>query len=208
MITRTLSAALVSLALSLAARAELAPSPTDARPLAVGAHVPFATLKTADGADLDLSVALAAKPTLVIFYRGSWCPYCNKHLAALVDIEPKLLALGYQILAISPDEPANLRVMSEKNHLNYQLLSDRGMAASEAFGVAFRVDSATVTKYREYKIDLPPVPGEPTARWLPVPAAFLIGRDGVIRYVYSNADYKVRASADALLAAAQQNPAN
>lgn len=208
MTTRTLSALVVSLVLALAARAELAPSATEARPLAIGAHVPFATVRTAEGADFDLSAALAAKPTLVIFYRGSWCPYCNKHLAALVDIEPKLLALGYQILAISPDEPAGLRTMSEKNHLNYRLLSDRGMVAAEAFGVAFRVDGATLEKYREYKIDLPPVPGEPTARWLPVPAAFLIGRDGVIRYVYSNADYKVRASVDALLAAAQQHPAN
>lgn len=208
MIPRLLSALLASLALTLAARAALAPSAAAARPLAVGAHVPAATLKTADGAAFDLGAALADKPTLVIFYRGSWCPYCNKHLAALVELEPKLLALGYQILAISPDEPAALRTMAEKNHLNYRLLSDRGMVAAEGFGVAFRVDDATVGKYRGYQIDLPPVPGEPAARWLPVPAAFLVGRDGVIRYVYSDADYKVRASADALLAAAQQAPAH
>lgn len=215
MTPRTLSAAFVSLVLAVAARAELAPSAAAAHPLAVGSKVPSVVIQTIEGASLDLAATCAEKPALVIFYRGSWCPYCNKHLSALVDIEPKLVALGYQILAVSPDEQTGLRKMadslrlaSDKSQLNYRLLSDRNMVAAEAFGVAFRVDNATVEKYREYKVDLPPVPGDPSSRWLPVPAAFLIGRDGVIRYVFSNPDYKVRVTVDDLLAAAQQNPAH
>ena len=139
----------------------------------------------------------------MVFYRGSWCPYCNKHLAALQELEPELLALGYQILAISPDESAGLQTMKEKNHLNYRLLSDHDMKASEAFGLAFRIEPATVEKYKGYGIALPTVPGDPDTRWLPVPAAYLIGRDGTVKFVYTNADYKTRASMADLMAAAK-----
>ena len=203
MTIRTLSALIVSLVLVLAARAELASSPEAAKPLPVGASVPSATVRNADGAELDLATEVAGKPTLVIFYRGSWCPYCNKHLAALQELEPQLLALGYQILALSPDESAGLQTMKDKNHLSYRLLSDHGMKASEAFGLAFRIAPAMVEKYKTYGIALPTVPGDPNARWLPVPAAYVIGRDGKVKFVYANADYQTRVSIEALLVAAK-----
>ena len=203
MTIRTLSALIVSLVLVLAARAELASSPEAAKPLPVGAAVPSAAVRSADGAELDLAAEVAGKPTLIVFYRGSWCPYCNKHLAALQELEPQLLALGYQILALSPDESAGLQTMKDKNHLNYRLLSDHDMKASEAFGLAFRIAPAMVEKYKTYGIALPTVPGDPDARWLPVPAAYVIGRDGQVKFVYTNADYKTRASMTDLLAAAK-----
>lgn len=184
-------------------RAELAPSPAEAKPLPVGAKVPAAMVQTVDGADLDLAAVVAQKPTLLIFYRGSWCPYCNRHLAALGEIEPELLKLGYQILALSPDGAAGLKTVAEKNHLNYRLLSDQAMQAASAFGLAFRVEAKTVTAYTGYGITLATVPGEPAARWLPVPAVYLIGRDGLVKYVHTNPDYKVRLSAEQVMAAAQ-----
>ena len=188
----------------LLARAALAPSAAEVTPLPVGAAMPAVAVQAADGSSVDLAAASAGRLTLLVFYRGSWCPYCNKHLAALQEIEPQLLKLGFQILAVSPDEPAGLRTMAEKNRLNYRLLSDRAMRASSALGLAFRVDAATVAKYREYKIDLPPVPGEPEARWLPVPAAYLIGRDGAVQFAHVNADYKIRVDTRELLAAARR----
>lgn len=190
--------------IALAASAALAPSVDATHPLAVGTPAPDPIVRTVEGAETPLSQALAAKPTVLIFYRGGWCPYCNKHLAALADAEQDLLALGYQIVALSPDAPAGLQATSEKHHLEYRLLSDRAMTAADAFGVAFRVDAATVAKYRDYKIDLPPVPGEPEARWLPEPAVFLIDARGAIRFVHANADYRVRLPVAELLAAARQ----
>ena len=81
----------------------IAASPEEAKPLAVGAQAPSALLTEMDGAKVDLAKEFAAKPTVLVFYRGSWCPFCNRQLAALGELEPKLLALGYQILAVSPD---------------------------------------------------------------------------------------------------------
>ncbi|MBI2498177.1 MAG: AhpC/TSA family protein, partial [Opitutae bacterium] len=176
---------------------------TAVTPLPVGAKAPAVMVKSVEGADLALPDILAQKPTLLIFYRGSWCPYCNKHLAALAEIEPRLLALGCQIVALSPDEAAGLRQMAGKNHLNYRLFSDRAMQAASAFGVAFRVDDKTVKAYTGYGITLPPVPGEAGTHWLPVPAVYVIGRDGTVKFVHADPDYKVRLSAEAVVAAAK-----
>jgi peroxiredoxin len=151
-----------------------------ARPLPVGADAPTPALQTAAAQDFSLAAAFAQKPTVLIFYRGSWCPYCNRHLAALAGVEPQLLALGYQILAVSPDTAAGLKAMAEKNHLNYALLSDRSMNASAAYGVAFRVPPETEKSYRANGIDLAPAP-DGRGAWLPVPAVFIIDRQGRIR---------------------------
>lgn len=180
----------------------LAPSPAKIAPLAVGATVPSATVTTLDGATVDLATLGREKPTVLIFYRGSWCPYCNTHLAELAELEPQLLALGYQILAVSPDSAVGLKKAIEKNHLNYRLLSDAALHASSAFGVAFRLDEKTVKTYTGYGIALAPIPGETNAYWLPVPAVFIVGRDGVIRFAHTDPNYKARLSGPDLLAAA------
>ena len=193
----------LALVLPLASHAALAPGASTARPLAVGALAPDATVKTPDGAAFDLGATLAEKPTVLVFYRGGWCPYCTRQLAELAGFEPKFLALGFQIIALSTDAPAGLAPTAEQDHIAYRLLSDRGMAAASAYGVAFRVDAATVEKYRGYKVDLAPVPGEPDARWLPVPTVFVIGRDRIIRFAASNPDFKIRLPAAELLAAAE-----
>ena len=143
------------------------------------------------------------QPTLLIFYRGGWYPYCNRHLAALLEIEEDLLELGFQIIAVSPDQPAALQPTIAKNELNYQLLSDREMKAADSYGVAFVVPEDIRTKYEEYGIDLASVPGNPDAKWLPVPAIFLIDAEGVVRFVHTNPDYKLRLDPADILEAAE-----
>lgn len=174
----------------------------DIQPLSVGAMVPSLTLEDADGNVFDFNKAIKKQPAVVIFYRGGWCPYCNLQLGQLQTVEPNLLELGYQILAISPDRPKKLAESSDKQHLTYTLLSDSTMKAAKAFGIAFRVDDETINKYRGYGIDLEAASGQ-THHLLPVPAVFIVGTDGTINYRYTNPDYKVRLSPDELLKAAQ-----
>ncbi len=195
--------ALASLVFASSLRAAPLPaSAADARPLGVGAVAPAVTLTGLDGAAVDLGKAFAVEPTVLVFYRGSWCPFCNRQLAALGELEPKLRALGYQIIAISPDTAEGLQQMAGKNHLDYRLLSDHAMQASLAYGTAFHVAPDIEQAYAKYGVTLAPIPGG-EGHWLPVPTVFLVGRDGVIKFVYSNPDYKIRLAPDALLAAAQ-----
>jgi peroxiredoxin len=185
------------------ADADLPLGAAQAVPLAVGSHLPAVTVKTAAGEDYDLAAHTANKPTIIIFYRGGWCPYCNRHLSELQDAEPQLLALGYQILALSTDRPEDLHVMTDKHHLTYTLLSDRQMKAAAAFQVAFKLPEAEMKQYEAHHIDLPSIPSDPAGRWLPVPSVFIVDGQGTIKFVYANPDFKTRIALPALLAAAK-----
>ncbi len=181
---------------------EAASSAEETKPLKVGDRVPAARVADLEGRELHLSRLVAAKRTVIIFYRGGWCPYCNTHLGALGTIEPRLVELGYQVLAISPDRPDKVQETREKFGFHYQLLSDSKMEAARGFGIAFKVDDATLQKYQGYGIDLDAASGE-THHLLPVPSVFIAGTDGIIRFAYSNPDYKVRLEPEKVLAAAQ-----
>jgi len=182
----------------------VAASAEAAVPLAVGSAVPAMTLMDVTGKPFALADAIAKRPTVLIFYRGGWCPFCNRQMAQLVEIEPKLRKMGYQLLAISPDRPEELRKSIAKHRLNYTLLSDSDATAIKAMGLAYRVDDSTLQKYREFGIDLEASSGR-AHHLLPVPSVFLVDTTGVIRFRYANPDYRVRIAPDALLAAAKAN---
>jgi peroxiredoxin len=171
-------------------------------PLAIGATIPSLVLESADGNRFDLNDAIEKRPSVIIFYRGGWCPYCNLQLGQLQAIEPNLLEMGYQILAISPDRPEKLVDRVNKHRLTYTLLSDHTMTAAKSFGVAFRVDDKTLTKYQGYGIDLEAASGQ-THHLLPVPSVFIVETDSMINFSYTNPDYKVRLAPDELLNAAK-----
>ena len=198
-----LAVACLTVSSALANPATVAPDAKSARPLAVGATAPDASVQSPDGAALSLAALLAEKPTVLVFYRGGWCPYCNRQLAELATFEPQFLELGFQIIALSTDAPAGLAPTAAKNKTAYRHLSDRAMSAASSYRVAFRADPATVTRYRNNKIELAPIPGEPSAHRLPGPTVFEIGRDRVIRFTASNPDIKIRLAASELLAAAR-----
>jgi peroxiredoxin len=173
----------------------------DVHPLGVGDQVPGGRLRTLAGKEVDFLGLVHAKPSVVIFYRGSWCPYCNLQMEQLVKLEPRLLALGYQILAISPDKPEGLNQSLEKHKLNYTLLSDSKLDLARAFGLAYKVDPKTVEKMKSFHVDLEAASGE-KHNWLPVPAAYVVDTRGLIHFSYFNPDITVRIDPDKLYEAA------
>ena len=174
------------------------------QPLTIGTQIPDISLKDANGESVNLRSMAKVQPLVLIFYRGGWCPYCNAHLGQLQEIDPQLRALGYRIVAVSPDRPEELAKSAAKDELTYTILSDSTMEAGQAFGLAFTVDEATLEKYAGYGIDLEAASGE-KHHMLPVPAVFLIGSDGVIDFVYANPDYKTRIDPEVLLTQAKAN---
>lgn len=110
--------------------------------------------------------------------------------------------MGYQIIAISPDRPEKLKESILKHNLNYTVLSDSPMESAKAFGIAYKVDKETVANLNKFGIDLEDASGK-KHNYLPVPAVFVIGVDGVIKFTYVNSDYKVRIDTDVLLSAAK-----
>ena len=173
-------------------------------PIKVGESIPDITLKNVDGKNVVLSDLVAKGPTLLVFYRGGWCPYCNVHLGELKTIEKDLQDLGYQIVGVSPDKPGLLKQGIQENKLTYQLLSDSSAEAAKAFGLAFRVDDETDKMLKSYNIDLAKSSGQ-DHRILPVPAAVLIDTEGKVDFVFFSPDYKIRVNKHVILAAAKSN---
>lgn len=187
-----------------AAARHVAQRAEDVRPLQVGERAPDAALRRPDDSPITARSLYAAKPSVLIFYRGGWCPYCSAHLARLAEVEPELVKLGYQVLAVSPDRPEALRESVDKGGLKYQLLSDSDTVLAGAFGLTFRVDEPTRQRYKGFGIDLEKASGR-DHHLLPVPAVYLVDTDGVVRFAHWNPDYKNRLQPEALLRAARKS---
>lgn len=180
----------------------VASSAAKVTPLLIGANIPDVNLKSIEGKEVNLVNLVKSKPTVFIFYRGGWCPYCSTQLSQLRLIESQLVEMGYQLIAISPEKPETSQETLEKNKLNYLLLSDSLASAAKAFGIAFNVDDSTYELYKKYNLDLEKVSGE-KHHILPVPSVFIAGTDGVVKFQYVNPDYKTRLSSEVILAAAK-----
>lgn len=182
-------------------RGVIAQDANSVTPLLNGQIAPKTTLKLADGSPVSLQALTMQKPTIVLFYRGGWCPYCNEQLAQLKDIEKDVVDLGFQILAISPETPQRLQEQKLETEFLVTLLSDAKLDTIREFGVAFYLDSATEKKYKNYGINL--TKDDSGRGVLPAPSVFMLNKKGQVLFSYVNPDYTVRPSADLVLAVAK-----
>ena len=161
--------------------------------LKVGDAAPMFTAKDQNGKTVKLKQALKGGPVVMLFYRGQWCPFCNKQLSHFSDSLQMLIAKGASVLAITPETEENVKKTVEKTKSSFPLLEDEGMAIMKMYKVNFAVDGNTIAKYKGYGIDFDKANGSNGAN-LPVPATYIIGKDGIVKYVFFNTDYRKRAS--------------
>jgi peroxiredoxin len=98
----------------------------------------------------NLETELEKGPVVVIFYRGQWCPYCNKHLSQIQDSLELIESKGAQIISISPENQEHLLESVEKTGAEFRLLYDDGYVISELFDVLFDPRSSEVKKYNVF----------------------------------------------------------
>jgi peroxiredoxin len=178
------------------AHAQAPAKPEDISPLLVGEEVPSVSLQLVGGGKVNLEQLVKKQPSIIIFYRGGWCPFCNTQLASLHQIEGQLKQAGYQLLAISPDKPADLQASVDKHQLGYTLLSDSQTEAAQRFGLAFQAPS-------NYASLLAKASDNQNPGLLPVPAVYIVDAKGVIVFSYVAPNFKQRLSGAVLLAAAE-----
>ncbi|WP_421775427.1 peroxiredoxin-like family protein [Gracilimonas sp.] len=181
---------------------DYANSANEVSPLLISSEIPDVAVKNIKGETISLRDKVSEQPSILVFYRGGWCPYCSRHLADLKKIEEDLYEIGYQVLAISPDRPEKLKATLNENELGYTLLSDSPMNATKAFGLAFKVDTETVERYKSIGIDLEGDSGY-DHHLLPAPAVYIVNTEGKVRFNYVNPNYKERIDGDVLLTAAK-----
>jgi peroxiredoxin len=199
---------LASLLLSakLIAAPQIAATPEQVTPLLNGLNIPAVSLQTAENKTVQLIDLIQQKPSVLVFYRGGWCPYCNAQLAALRDIEPKLKQMGYQLIAITPDSVASIQKSLQDTGgktLNYTLLSDSNFHASRAFGLAYYLDDKTAMAYKGKLGSLITTEAGTEKVVLPVPAVYIVNTQGEALFNYVHINYKTRLESELLLKAAQ-----
>lgn len=168
-------------------------NPEDVSPLLVGEKIPEAMITNLNGDDVSLQQILKEKPTVLVFYRGGWCPYCNNQLSGLAEIENEVLSEGFQIVAISPDNHQMLSKTMTKDEINYQLYSDKEAKLIQAVGIGFKTSESN-KKYIFNKTNFEP------SEILPVPTVMILNTKGEIVFEYINPNYKVRLDEKLLLA--------
>ncbi|RKP46535.1 peroxiredoxin-like family protein [Trinickia fusca] len=173
------------------ATAELIASGQASRALKVGDLAPQFSLKDQNGNEVSSVDLLAQGPLVITFYRGVWCPYCNLELQALNEALPRIQAYGANVVAISPQTQVNSRKSVRDNKLGFPVLSDAHGEIGTAFGLRFALQDYLVELYKQLKNDLPAFNNDPS--WtLPMPARYVIGRDGIVLYADVNPDYTHR----------------
>ena len=172
--------------------------------LEVGAKAPLFEAVDQNGKKHNLDELLKEGPVVLVFYRGQWCPICNRHLSTLNDSLDAIYAKGARVVAISPEKPEKIQKTIEKTNASFTLLFDEGYKISESFDVVFLPDFATRTAYNTaLGANLKDAHSDESQR-LPIPATFIIGRDRTIIWRHFDPNYKNRAAVSDIVNALSQ----
>src|SRR5215467_8383602 len=147
--------------------------------------------KDQNGNEIVLKDLRKKGPVVIIFYRGYWDPYSNKELQKLEDSLQLIKEKGAQLIAITPEKQEGIAKTIEKTKASYPIITDEDLKIMKAYDVAYQVDTKTIDRYKMANIDLAANNGQKTdAVYLPVPAVYIIGKDGEIKYRFFEEDYK------------------
>jgi peroxiredoxin len=177
---------------------ELCASGASERVLPVGGQAPDFELPDVNKQPVRSRELLARGRLVIAFYRGRWCPYCVAELEALRDVAPEIAARGAALVAISPQTVQQSSFTAEQHGLRFPVLSDAGNRVARQFGVATSLPDSLRKHYRRVFINLQHCNGD--TNWeLPLPAAFILERDGRVLWRWADADFRHRAEPTEIL---------
>jgi peroxiredoxin len=151
-----------------------------------------------NGNEIKLKDLLKKGKVVLVFYRGQWCPYCNRQLKKMEDSLQFIKDKGATLIAVSPEKPESIRLTVDKTKAEYPVLYDEGLKIMKAYDVEFEVPENTLTRYRNTGINIEENNGK-NGKYLPVPAVYIIDQDQTILYRFFEADYKKRPSVKEML---------
>ena len=159
--------------------------------LAVGSKAPAFELPDHNGKIVSSTDLLSRGRLVLCFFRGRWCPFCVGQLEAMNLILPSIAQAGASVLAISPQTVQQSFFMADQHKLRFPLLSDAGNTVARQFGLVYLVPEEQQAIYRRAFVNLPFANGDQS--WeLPIPATFILDRDGTVLYASANEDYTER----------------
>ena len=168
--------------------------------LNVGAKMPAFTLNDSLGKPVSSKGLIKQGNLVLVFYRGAWCPFCNKYLHTLQQNLPAIKQAGGQLVAISVEPADRSMAIAKKNELEFTVLSDPNLNVARSFHIVYQLPPETDSKYKTYGVDLAKYNSTEKPE-LPISATYVIDKKGRIVYAYIEADYKKRAEPSAIIAA-------
>ena len=159
--------------------------------LFIASKAPDFKAKDQNGVELRLKDLLKKGKVVLVFYRGYWCPYCNKALSRFQDSLAFIKEKGATLLAISPEKADGISQTAEKTKAEYSILHDEGLKIMKAYDVAFEVQENVITRYKNSGIDIEKNNGD-NGKFLPVPAVYVIDQEQTVRYRFFETDYRKR----------------
>jgi peroxiredoxin len=167
--------------------------------LFIASKAPDFKAKDQHGEEIRLKDLLKKGKVVLVFYRGQWCPYCNKELQKLEDSLQLIKDKGATLIAVTPEKPESILTTIEKTKATYSILHDEGLKIMKAYDVAYEVPENTITRYRNAGLDIEKNNGT-NGKFLPVPAIYVIDKQSTVVYRFFEPDYKKRPSVREILA--------
>ncbi|MFZ3266509.1 MAG: peroxiredoxin-like family protein [Terriglobales bacterium] len=162
-----------------------------AKALGVGAQIPAFELCDHNGKRVSSTDLLAKERLVVCFIRGRWCPFCVGQMEAMNYVASQIGAAGASLVAISPQTEKQAYFMRDQHKLAFPILVDAHNDVARKFGLVYRTPDEQQGLYRSTFVNLPFANGD--ASWeLPIPATYVVERDGTILFASANEDYTER----------------
>lgn len=166
-----------------------------------GDVAPLFTATDNSGKTVDLkSILKDHKSVVLFFYRGQWCPYCNKYIQRLQDSLQLLTAKGAYVVGVTPETGENINKTINKTHASFSMIQDKGYKIMKSYDVNYVMDPTLFSAYKKNGVDMESNNGN-TDHVLPVPATYIINKSGKLVYVHFDKDFKNRPTIKSLAAA-------
>lgn len=166
--------------------------------LFIGSKAPNFKAKDQYGQEIQLKDLLKKGKVVLVFYRGEWCPYCNRELSRLQDSLQLIKDKGATLVAVSPEQPDNVKKTVMKTKAEFSVLYDEGLKIMKAYDVEFEVQDNVITRYKNAGIDIEKNNGA-NGKFLPVPAVYVIDKESTVTYRFFEPDYKKRPTVKEIL---------
>lgn len=169
--------------------------------LKVGTKSPDFTLPDSSGKEVTLSEELKKGPIVLNFYRGSWCPVCDIHLKHLESVQSTLMEkYGAKLILVTPQLTKESKMQIEKNNFTFTICSDLDDKVSKDYNLYFEVTDQLDSIYMKVGIDVKKTNGNGRLG-LPVPATFIIDKEGIVKVAQADTDYVNRMKPDDIISA-------
>jgi peroxiredoxin len=164
----------------------------------IGEKAPLFKAEDQHGNMVDLSEQLKKGPVVITFYRGQWCPFCNRYMSALQDSLLMIADKGASVIAITPEKGEEIQKTIEKSNAAFSVIYDKNHRIMDAYDVTFTMGGAKFLMYKSYGIDINKASGNDD-KALPIPATYIISKKGKVINRHFDNDYKKRMTVKEIL---------